>query len=489
MSASTDPYHAVPYESFSYPQSHPGRLATIATLFAMSPAPLDGARVMEIGCASGGNLLPLAAAYPGSKFVGIDLSERHIADARAGVDALKLGNVQLHAGGLEEVGEMSGSFDYIIAHGIYSWVTAPVREKLMALCKSRLAPSGIAYISYNTFPGSSARAALRNMVRFRTRKLADPVEQISQTRSFFAFVELAMKERNDAYGQSMREEVSEAANSEDFYIAHEYLEETNEPCYFHEFIEIAEQHGLQFLGEAEMQSMSASGFSSSVRSGLQGMAKNMVEAEQYGDFLKNRAFRQTLLCHSGIELKRAISPDRIRDFHVASSAELIGGEVRPNTPAQFRDADGVIIQAADPLTKAMLLELREVWPRAIRFTDLLEKTCVRAGLALENRTAVALGNCLLACYATSRAIEFQINPPQFCTFVSEFPMATELSRWQAGRSSRVTNLRHENIVLGVVESALLKKLDGLHGIGALEAKFSDARAILNRFAGGALLIA
>ncbi|MDB6152763.1 MAG: hypothetical protein JWL90_1216 [Chthoniobacteraceae bacterium] len=108
----------------------PGGWPRLQTLFGMSPASLDGARVMEIGCASGGNLLPLAAAYPGSEFVGIELSEKHIADARADVDALKLGNVQLHGGGLEEVGAMSGSFDYIIAHGIYSWMAAPVRQDM-----------------------------------------------------------------------------------------------------------------------------------------------------------------------------------------------------------------------------------------------------------------------------------------------------------------------------------------------------------------------
>ena len=64
-------YDEIPYESYPFAQSHPDRLATLATLFGMKPQPIDDCRVLELGCASGGNLIPMAACLPGSKFVGI----------------------------------------------------------------------------------------------------------------------------------------------------------------------------------------------------------------------------------------------------------------------------------------------------------------------------------------------------------------------------------------------------------------------------------
>ncbi len=490
MKESSAHYDAISYESFAYPQSHPERLGTIATLFGMQPARPGSARILELGCAGGGNLLPMAAAYPESEFVGIDLSLPQIEEARAALSASKLSNVTLHSLSIGQVDETFGQFDYIIAHGLYSWVAAPLRDQLMALCAGRLTPMGVAYISYNTQPGSAARTALREMVRFRTRQSADLREKITQARSFFAFLQSAFQESPTPYTESLREEIEQLNALGDFYIAHEYLEPINDACYFHEFVSHAQCHGLQFLGEAEMQSMSASGFGTQTRAGLRQLSTSLIEAEQYGDFLKNRAFRQSLLCRAEVELKRAISPERLRHFHIASSAEPMGsdGGIRSNEMMQFRDADGVIIQAADPLSKAALFELRAVWPLSMSLTELALKACARGGIAPGSAVEAQLGHCLLSCYSTSRAIEFRLTPPAFRTSVSQRPKVSELARWQAARHSRIANARHENIVLGNVERALLQKLDGSRDPATLEREFPEARAILARFAGGAMLI-
>ena len=138
-------YDDVPYDSYSFPQSHPGNLATIAALFGMEPRSLErGARVLEVGCAGGGNLLPVAAAFPECEFVGVDISPVQIERAREMAEEEKLANVTLHCRGLEglDAPAAGGTFDYIIAHGVYSWVDAAVREELMALCGRLLNPQG-----------------------------------------------------------------------------------------------------------------------------------------------------------------------------------------------------------------------------------------------------------------------------------------------------------------------------------------------------------
>lgn len=487
MSERFDPYAEIPYESISYPSSHPDNLAVIATLFGMNPPRLSGARVLEIGCASGGNLLPLALAWPGSQFVGIDLSARQIQEAHEAVGALGLENISFHALGLEALEEADGSFDYILAHGVYSWVAEPVREALMALCGRLLSAHGVAYISFNTLPGSSTRAALRDMLKFHTKSAMDEAGRLEKTRAFFGFMQHALQDRPDPYSRGMAEELAKVAQLGDFYVRHEHLEETNEPCYFHEFIHHAGQHGLQFLGEAEIRSMSSAGFPAPVRTRLREMSGSVEEAEQYGDFIRNRAFRQTLLCRSGKVLKRSITTDLLRPFHIASGLEEI--ESAPGSPARFRDADGVEMDIRDPLTESALLELRAVYPMALPFADLLPRALQRSRVSADARTPAVLAAGLLSCYSTSRDLELQREPRRFHPVVSDFPTACPLARWQSSRGPRLSNLRHENVLLQPDEQAFLQRLDGTQARATLQAAFPEATALLDHFARIALLIA
>lgn len=490
MSALIDAYQEIPYESRACPQSHPGRMAVMASLFGLSPRPPESARVLEIGCAVGGNLLPMAAALPGSRFVGIDLSPHQIATARSEAAELGLGNAEFHACGIGELeGFLSSVFDYVIAHGVYSWVAAPVREQLMAACARLLAPEGVAFISYNTLPGSAARSDLRNMLRFHLPPSSGSLtERVRGARTFMRFLESSLDGRTDAYALAMREELSLVAGLGDFYLAHEHLEETNDPCYFHQFMEHAERLGLRFLAEADIQLMSTAGFPQKVRADLREMASSIVQAEQYGDFVRGRAFRQTLLCRAEAPVKHSISPDRVRAFHFSSLLEP-AGTAAPESGV-FRDPDGVEIKARDPLTHAALLELRAAWPGAMSFENLLAAASVRAGLPADHPQAAAvLTNSLLTCFSASRAVEFHYQALPIQTSIPDFPSTTPLIRRQAGRSSQVTSLRHENVKLHPAEAALLIALDGSRNLPALETEFPGARPMLERFVKAGLLIA
>lgn len=81
-------YDEVLYPGYAYRQTHPDRLATMATLFGMTPAPVEGCRVLELGCGEGGNLIPMAFGLPRSQFLGIDLAQRPIQKGQAMVEAL-----------------------------------------------------------------------------------------------------------------------------------------------------------------------------------------------------------------------------------------------------------------------------------------------------------------------------------------------------------------------------------------------------------------
>ncbi|MFO0635500.1 MAG: class I SAM-dependent methyltransferase [Nannocystaceae bacterium] len=167
-------YDALPYTSYPYPRTHPDRLAALATLFGLSPAPPRTARVLELGCAGGGNLVPMAEALPQAQFVGVDLSATQIEQARSFAAAAGVRNLALHHASILDVDASFGEFDYVLCHGVYSWVPPPVQQAILSVCRERMRPDGIAYVSYNTYPGWHMRELVRDMMRWHTRTIAEP---------------------------------------------------------------------------------------------------------------------------------------------------------------------------------------------------------------------------------------------------------------------------------------------------------------------------
>src|SRR6056297_2396907 len=99
----TQDYDALPYRSLPFADSRPDHLGAVGALFGLVPAPSENARVLELGCASGGNLIPLAAAAPEGRFVGIDLTDRHVRDGQDAVARLGLQNVEIRQGDIATV--------------------------------------------------------------------------------------------------------------------------------------------------------------------------------------------------------------------------------------------------------------------------------------------------------------------------------------------------------------------------------------------------
>src|SRR5438067_606079 len=136
----TTSYDEVPYTSYPFPDTHPDHLCTVATLFGLKPPDISQCRVLELGCASGGNLMPLAELYAESTFLGIDLAQRQIDFGQQQVAELGLKNVELRRASITEVDDSYGKFDYIICHGVYSWVPDTVQAKILDVCRQNLSP-------------------------------------------------------------------------------------------------------------------------------------------------------------------------------------------------------------------------------------------------------------------------------------------------------------------------------------------------------------
>jgi SAM-dependent methyltransferase/methyltransferase-like protein len=458
-------YDTFPYQSYSFPQSHPDRLATIGELFGMTPAPIARCRVLEFGCASGGNLIPMAATLPDAEFVGIDLSPVQIRQGRADIDALGLSNIRMLATDIVDFGEEFGAFDYIIAHGVYSWVPNEVQERMLAICARQLSPSGIAYISYNTLPGWRMRAVVRDAMTYHTRRLVDPVQRVAQSRAMLEFLAEALKEEpgdTAAYGSMLRQEAEELRKREDYYILHDHLEAVNEPLYFHQFMERAARHDLNYLGEADFVTMLGHEFPPPVMQTLAQVAPDVQSREQYMDFLRARTFRQTLLVHKDVALTRKLSPLRVMVLRAASRAAPVGSlDMLADTPASFRTPENREIRVAARVSKAALLALAEKWPLAIAFDELLSAARDRLeapGREIENDRR-QLASDLLQSYAAG-VIELHHAPSPFVIEAGERPLASAVARLHASRGTRVTSLRHEPGTMVESTRAMFMLLDG-----------------------------
>lgn len=468
-------YEDIPYTSKPLYPTHPDCLATLATLLGMQPAPVARCRVLELGCAAGGNLIPMAEALPDGRFVGIDLSPRQIADGQALVAAAGLSNVDLRAMSIMDLQPDFGQFDYIICHGVYSWVPPAVQGKILEICHRNLAPQGVAYISYNTYPGWHGRAMVREMMGFHAGQFEDPATRIAQARAFLEFMVNSVDDSDGAYARVVREEADMIRPEADYYLFHEHLEDVNQPLYFHEFAARIAAQNLQYLGEAWFHT-NLSKFSTEVRATLEQLSGDLVRLEQYVDFLINRTFRRTLLCHQQVKLDRAPSADIVARLSMSALVMPVSDvpDVAGTLPEVFRADDGRSATTNIPQVKAALVALYEAWPRALSFEALQARVAEQLGRGLDShRDMLAAG--LLQCYL-SNMVAFHVEAAQFALQPGPLPRASSLVREQAARGWPIANRRHRVVPLGDADRLLLSLLDGQTDRPALAAALASAVA-------------
>jgi len=456
-------YDQVPYHSLAFPQTHPDRLATMARIFGVSTPDIAACRVLELGCASGGNLIPMAFNLPRCEFIGIDLSRNQVDDGRGMIRDLGLSNVRIEHASILDIGLDFGTFDYIICHGVFSWVEERVQEKILQIARDNLSASGVAYISYNTYPGWHMREMVRDMMRYHTRQFDEPREQIEQARALLAFL-ASSSERSGPYGELLALEIERLSGTSDSYLFHEHLEQTNQPIYFFQFIERAERAGLMYLSEASISDMLSSHFQQPVAETLERISPDILQLEQYMDFVRNRQFRQTLLVHESIKPKRALTPAVLRGLLVSSRAlaETTPVDLSPETTVVFSNAK----QRADvslPATKAAFALLGETWPCPIAVEELcslaFERSAPFLGAASVADAQLGLMGDLFNAVMYGM-VDLHTQAPPCINRPSDVPRAYGLAALLAQRGTTVVNAHHQSIELDRLGAAVLQLANG-----------------------------
>lgn len=463
MSHRANSYDQVRYIGFPFTQTHPDRLATVASLFGMEPAPVTNCRVLELGCGDGANLIPMAFELPGTQFLGIDLADTAIQEGRAAIAELGLRNIELKTMDVLDAGPELGRFDYIIAHGLYSWVPAEVQEKILAIASENLATAGVAYISYNAYPGAHLRTMVREMMLYHLDHSSGPEDPVEEGRAFLRML-LVPDGASDEHRWVMKGEVQDTLDRRADVVRHDELGEAFTPVYFYEFANRAARRNLQYVAEANFQDMQRGRFSPDLVAEIGRMCgSDRIRQEQYMDFLRCRRFRQTLLCHAGIRIESDADLARILNLYAASPVEAVMNE----GIAEFRGARGASMKTDHPLAKAVMTLLSEAWPETIHFDALWKRAQGRAGGEYE---ALEVANILLTTYRAG-LVELHVHPPRCVRKAGERPAVSELARWQAAHMKSVTTLRHTSVdPSGPVERRLLTLMDGAHDRDALVAE-------------------
>ncbi len=405
-------YDEVLYPNNAYPQTHPLRLSALATLMGAPSAPFQTCRVLEAACGDGANLFGMALAAPRASFVGLDLAEAPIRRGQGVVKGLGLTNLRLETRDLREPGHDLGEFDYLIAHGVYAWVPASVRQALMALAGRVLSPAGLAFISYNAMPGGRVRQILRDLLLGGLRDFqGDTAGRVGVARALLQqFVEQWSAE--DPLQKALAGEARRMLKRAEAVLFHDELSEVYEPQYLTDVVELAADHGLAYLCDAQPEN------ADSAPDATEGLsAQHRLRAEQLADFLRPKFFRASVFQRAGAG-QAADGADwrALRGLH--GHAPLKPARPKTGEPGAeaFATPAEQSFETAHPRMIGLLHALADAHPGSVALEPWLTDDTVGSGVLRLFRSGV---------------LTLLSEPFQFARVPGDRPRASPLARWQA----------------------------------------------------------
>ncbi len=371
-------YNAIPYESLPISYTYVPFLAALGRLYGLETPDPSACRVLELGCAEGSNIVPMAYYFPNSEFVGIDLSEVQIASGQAHIDALELSNIKLHVDDLAQMRVSDyGKFDYIIVHGVFSWVPPAVQQRILQLGKALLSEQGMMYISYNTYPGWHQHMVLRDAFKFYCEDAIEPEQKKQKINAAIDYLKGFFTTTNNDFSAYYVKRLASLKTQTSSYIYHEYLEDYNAPLYLTEFIKQIEADEMQYVSDAYLP-IDVPVLLGKARFAYLKNIKPRIKQLQAMDFMINQRFRRSLICHQQAALQESFSPQDM--MKVAYRSNLIAKH-RPSlhhprkAKYYLQENPQLFITVSHPVSKAAIQVLSDSFPSSLSYTDLLQQAC------------------------------------------------------------------------------------------------------------------
>ena len=446
-------YDEVRYSNFPYAQTHPDRLATVGALHGLSTPDCATARVLEVGCGAGGNIIAMAVSTPGIRAVGIGLASTAIEEGRRAIEAAGITNAELRQGDISDLrgGEL-GDFDYIIAHGVYAWIPEPVRDHLLELIHNHLAPNGLAYVSYNANPGGYMRRALRDMGLWYASGEDGPVAIANRAQELYRFVWENRAGTKDWWGGLLESQLESLAAGPTHRLVHDELSEFWAPAWFSDVMRRAAAAGLAYVGDADLSTMLPHRIPEGVADDLDAfVGGDRLRHEQMVDILRCVFFRMSVLCRDSLRPQAGPVTDALRDLHYAT---------RPGEQGEER---------RDGLLGSVLALLRSRAPDTVPFAELRAATSADPDDLAEALRDGFLEEIVMPHRTPLRAIDVaQV----------ERPFASPLARWQAREQEDLTTMAYTTVRMEEPAARLLLGLlDGTRDRAAIRAEFRERTGV------------
>lgn len=440
-------FDALPYRHGAVPASHPGRLGAIARLMGQGAAAPDRCRVLELGCGEGMNLLPLAERFPESEFVGVDFSAGQIRTAEEAKAAIGIGNARFVRADLKDFEPEAGTFDYVIAHGVYSWVPDDLKTRLLQLCARALNPRGVAYISYNVHPGWGLLGSLRAIVRGELARVSDPRAHLKQ---LLPALHRSFASQDTPYAKLMTEALTEWQELPEELLLHNELEAINDPVTFLDFTEHTSAHGLRYLAEANFASMPLDHLPVAARAELAGLGLDALRGQQLLDLLGNRQFRASILTPAAFtpaaELQASVVSECAVGLHLRAVEPRI--DLTSSAPLRLLGRRNFLLSVEKPAQRAFFAALCEAHPHRIPFVHAITRATEflrQAGLPPEVDSGL-LAAGILKLFTIDQCDLLLAGGGNWLR-PAEAPEASPLMRYQARSGHRVANRWHEIVEL------------------------------------------
>jgi SAM-dependent methyltransferase len=446
-------YDEVRYSNFPYAQTHPDRLATVGALHGLSTPDPATARVLEIGCGAGGNIIAMAVSTPGIQALGVDLAATAVEEGRRAIEAVGIANAELRQGDISDLrgGEL-GDFDYIVAHGVYTWIPEPVRDHLLELIHSHLAPNGLAYVSYNANPGGHMRRALREMGLWNAGDADGPVAVADRAQELYRFVWDNRAGAKDWWGGLLESQLEALAHGPTHRLVHDELSAFWAPAWFSDVMRRAAAAGLAYVGDADLATMLPDRLPAGVVGDVDAFADgDRLRREQLIDILRCVFFRMSVLCRDGLRPEAGPVTDALRELHYASRmAEP--GDAQP-----------------EGLLGSALALLRSRAPDTVAFAELRAGTGADPDELCEALRDGFLGEFVMPHRTPLRALDVaQV----------EKPFASRLARWQAREQQDLTTMAYTTVRMEEPAArVLVGLLDGTRDREAIRADFRERTGV------------
>ncbi len=431
------PRQTFAYDQVAYPTPilivpTPDYLAAAAALQGLEPPDAAAPRVLEIGCGNGYNLLGMAAVAPRGTFVGFDLAGAAVEAGRALADAAALRNVRLEQGDILTWPRDGETYDFIFCHGVYSWVPPPVRAALLDLIGKRLAPGGLAYVSYDALPASAQKAGINRLLRRRTAHINDSGQQIDLALLLINLMKA--NQREDSRLAIVLDELMEDAHRfQRGYFFHDWLAEFYDPVSVVDFAIAAGRAGLLFAGDSRLRDLYENDLDDNGRQLVAAAGDDRVARNMTLDMLRgSHPFRQDILVRA--DAPPAQRADGLERLWFGFSGTREEAELDGRRAIRYRYGGDQHSTITDPRRIAILDALVDQAPGLLDYETLRR----RSGASAE--FAALLRRCII-----TSAVEIHATPPPFVIAPGERPRASRLLQVMAGGAPMGISLRHRSL--------------------------------------------